>query len=385
MTKLAFLAASILLSSGLLAAHLPSDARRVDDVQGVVREPSGVGVPAARVELRAGERVLVATQTDGSGAFRLTTASPWTASWRLHVERLGFTAVDIAVPEGLAPLEITLIPAPLPLPGLIVEGRGDLCEARESSTARGLWDRARVLHRDGLDTLGIASYTWMRTDTLGGGAADRSAGMYGSVAGQRASASLLRESWTRRIEREGYAFPLRRSDRFRSYDSWSYPPLEADFASHFISETFGRGYDFHIETEDDYGWTLRFCSRRTNRPYLEGTLTLGPDTLIGRADWEFVTPDPDENSGGWAEFSPSGSDGGAPFLLPIESLTWVTLPDSQVVRKAHWYQEWVMAPGDSVPFLPATLRTSDEERSPTVSAPPSQILESPDSETGSQD
>jgi hypothetical protein len=137
--------------------------------------------------------------------------------------------------------------------------------------------------------------------------------------------------------------------------------LEADFASLFVSESFGMIHDFHVEAEDEYGWILRFCGRRTNRPYLLGTLEIGPDTLIRRAEWEFVTDNPDENSGGWAEFPASGPDGSAPYLLPIESLTWLSLPDSQVVRRAHWYQEWVMAPGDSVPFLTPSPRTSADE------------------------
>lgn len=361
MKKLTLLAVLILLTSALLAAHLPAVARSLDDVIGTVREPNGTPVPAARVELRIDGRVVVATQTDGTGAFRLTTPAAWSASWTVFVERLGYTSTEVDVPQGAGSLDISLVPAPLPLPGLLVEGEGDLCEAREDEAARHVWNRARDLHPNGLDTLGIASYTWMRTDTLGANLTDRSAGMDGSTAGQRASASLLRLSWTRQVERDGYASPIRRTDLFRSYDSWRYPPLEADFSSHFISELFGDRHDFHIETEDEYGWILRFCGNRTNRPYLEGTLTLGPDTLIRRADWEFITPAPDEHSGGWAEFSPSDSDGHAPYLLPSESLTWVTLPDSHVVRRAHWYQEWIVAPGDSVPFLPALERTNEEE------------------------
>jgi hypothetical protein len=82
-----------------------------------------------------------------------------------------------------------------------------------------------------------------------------------------------------------------------------------------------------------------------------------------------MTPDPQEHSGGWAEFSPPDADGLAPFLLPTESLTWVTLPDSQVVRRAHWYQEWIVAPGDSVPFLPPLTRTAEDVSVP-LSAPP---------------
>jgi hypothetical protein len=133
MTRLTLFIGSILLSSGILAARLPPASKGVDDVQGFVREPSGMGIPAARVELRSGERVLVAVQTDGSGAFRLTTPATWSESWRLHVERLGYSPVEIAVPQGLDPIEIELVPAPLPLPGLVVTGEGDLCEAREDS------------------------------------------------------------------------------------------------------------------------------------------------------------------------------------------------------------------------------------------------------------
>jgi len=326
-------------------------------LEGEVRDGSGQGVPSVRVELWSGNRLLASTRTEGSGAFRLESEEAWTPDWRLALDRLGYAPISIPVPGDLAPLEIILEASPLPLPGFEVEGDRDFCAAGESAEARGLWEAARLRHAGGLDTLGVASYMHLRTDTLSNGAGNAT-GLLGAIAGQRASAPLLRLSWNRRIDREGYAFRVRRSDLARSYDSWSYPPLEADFAPHFGEASFGRLHRFHIETEAADGWILRFCGTRTNEPHLLGILEIGPDTLIRRAEWRFHTPEPDEEAGGWARFPPAMDPAGSPPLLPTESMSWRRLPDGEVIRRVQWYEGWILAPGDSVPFLP--IREGDQ-------------------------
>ncbi|MSR23208.1 MAG: carboxypeptidase regulatory-like domain-containing protein [Gemmatimonadetes bacterium] len=362
-----------ILRVGLLAAGLglgvgaPSvGSHHVETVAGAVTNSYGMPIPSARVELRDGARALGSVWTDRAGAFHITTAETWTASWRLWVERLGYEPTEVPVPSGAGSVAIVVAPAPVPLPGLRIEAVADICSRREDPAARRLWQAAARLHAGGLDTLGIASYTEEWTDTLPSDA-KLSAEVAESWIGQRTSAPLRRLSWNRRIEREGYAFLVRRSDRERSYDSWSYAPLEADLAPHFVDQTFGRLNRFHIEVADAAGWILRFCGTEQDRPFLEGAIELGPDTLMRRAEWEFRTHDPDESAGGWSLFDPQPEGDAAPLLLPRESLTWRTLPDGGTIRRAQSYEGWITVQGDSVPFLPAR---SEATRSEVIPEPP---------------
>ncbi len=343
---------SLLLLLGAVGFGGPDRARdQAAVVEGVVLEPSGEPVVAARVELRSGVQLLAADRTDTEGQFRLETSADWAPGWLVRAERLGYLSAEVEVSAGVAAVEIVLGPAPLPLPGFEVVGDRDVCSAGDDRSARRIWEVAAQHHAGGLDTVGVASYTRVRTDTLSGQASAGS-GVEGAAPGQRASAPLLRLSWDRRVDREGYAFPVRRTDSSGSYDSWGYPPLEADFSSHFIGDLFGEIHDFQLESVDDNGWVLHFCAKRQDDPYLDGVLEVGPDTVIHRAEWRFHTEEPDEAAGGWARFPPVTTEVSTPPLLPSESVTWKTLRNGEVVRRAQWYERWVIAAGDSVPFLP---------------------------------
>ena len=307
----AALATLFFLGTGAFHAPIPYPGADAV-VEGRVLEDSGAPVVSARVELSSGAGAIGATRTDVEGRFRIETDADWALGWSIRVERLGFEPAEVAVASGAASLEITLAPAPLPLPGFEVVGDRNICAAGDDGRARGLWRAAARQHAGGLDTVGVASYTRVRTDTIGAREVG-SSGVEGSIAGQRASAPLLRMGWMRRVDREGYAFPVRRTDTSGSYDSWGYPPLEADFASHFAGELFAELHDFQVEVEDADGWILHFCAREDDEPHLDGVLEIGPDTLIHRAEWRFYTDEPDEGAGGWARFPPlDGCRGHAP-------------------------------------------------------------------------
>jgi hypothetical protein len=326
-----------------------------DTLVGVVLEISSERpVPTARVELLRGGRTAASTRTDREGGFRLPLRDWPGGAATIRVERFGYHAVERSVEAGTGEIRVLLSPAPLPLPGFQVEAERDVCETPEDSQARALWEAASRRHLTGLDTLGLATYLRGWTDTLqassGNGEIDRE-----GEPGQRGSAPLLRLSWDRRVQQEGYAFPVRRTDRARSYSSWSYPPLEADFAPHFIHPTFGRLHRLQLSEEGPQGWTLRFCTRNRRRPWLEGRMELDPDTLLRRVEWSFRTDEPDEAAGGWARF-PGALPEADHVPLPTESMTWRRLPDGELLRKAQSYEGWILAPGDSVPFL----RSRDE-------------------------
>lgn len=321
-----------------------------DTLQGTVREASGQAVPTARVELRRGDAVLASTRTDRDGFFRLVLRDVAAGPLVLRVARFGYHSHESTVGTDAGRVDVVLDPAPLPLPGLDVEPLPGVCEADEDPDARALWEAVAQVHPGGLDTLGLATYLHGWTDTLGVSQDPDDEGRIGSP-GQRGSAPLLRLSWDRRVQREGYAFPVRRTDRARSYDSWSYAPLEADFAPHFVDPTFGRLHRFQLEEAGSGGWILAFCGRNRGRPYLEGTLEVGPDSLLRRAEWRFRTDEPDETAGGWARFPDPTEAEPVPVPLPVESMTWRRMPDGEMLRKVQSYEGWILAPGDSVPFL----------------------------------
>ncbi len=324
------------------------------EVHGVVVDPEGRPIVGVRVELRLGDRLEAAAFTGPDGSFRLRPRSG-VGAFTLHAERLGYrTRTQLLPPEALGggPVEIVLEPTPLPLPGFTVEAMMEPCPAQHDPGAAELWEAMARLHPGGLDTLGAATYTLARTDTLEVAATNRAV-PEGLVAGQRGFSGRLRLSWERRIPRDGYAFRVRRTDPAGSYDAWSYAPLEADFASHFGTPLFVQQQRLRAPSPGiGGGWILAFCAPDPTRPGLDGHLELSPDTVLVRAEWRFRTPDPDEGAGGWTRFPGTEANGAPAYLLPLESMVWRTVRGGGVQRRAQWYEAWIVTPGDSVPFLP---------------------------------
>jgi hypothetical protein len=344
---------TLFLSGATASAPVPPTAEA--PLSGRVTQPDGEPVVAALVTYTGEGGVGVrATRTGVDGRFQLVRPGPVGSAGRLTVERMGYADVERRVAGNEQEVSLVLEPEPLPLPGFQVSAEGATCPPRDDPDARRAWEAMARLHPAGLDTVGVASYTLALSDTLPEGTMVPVPGSLNSrTPGQRGSAPLLRLSWSRRVQREGYAFPVRRTDAIGSFDSWSYAPLEADFSSHFASPEFGRLTRFQFATRDDGegGSVLRFCSTNARRPGLEGRLELSPDTTLIRAEWRFRTDDPDEDAGGWARF-PSYLDSGPPPLLPLESMTWRKIRGGAFQRRAQWYEDWLLAPGDSVPILP---------------------------------
>jgi hypothetical protein len=344
-----------------------------DDLAGIVQAPGGAPIVGVRVELLEGGRLVASTVTTVSGGFRiaLPRARPGGIAGLdapgIRAERLGYATVErpLAAEEVAGALvRLVLEPAPLPLPGLRVEVASESCPDRSHPEGAALWEAMARLHPDGLDTLGAASYTLARTDTLPAGRVIRASADGPLTAGQRGFSGRLRTAWERRLDRDGYAFPVRRTDLSGSFDAWSYAPLEADFASHFGTPLFARHQRFRAPSPGpDGGWIVPFCSADSRRAGVEGYLELSADTLLLRVDWRFRTPDPDENAGGWTRFPESAPGTPAPLLLPMEAVVWRTIRSGDVQRRSQWYEAWTVTPGDSVPFLPERAETVDPRAS----------------------
>jgi hypothetical protein len=362
--------ASVVAFGGFWSSETGASPSHLEEgLNGRVVDQDGRGLAAASVQLLVSGRVLRSTPTQRDGSFYLAFDGSVLDAWSegllsIRVERMGFATVERMLEPSQSEVEIVLQPAPIPLAGFHVEGERPSCDADDAEgLGRRLWEAARNRHPGGLDTLGVATYTMAQVDTLQNGMDWTEGGESDGLAevGQRGSAPILRLGWDRRIRRAGYAFPVRRTDRSGSFASWSYAPLESDLAPHFGTDLFGEQHYFRVTSEDSEGWWVRFCARDTDHPHLEGRLRIGSDELIHAVEWSFRTEEPDEKAGGRVVFPPTGARGGPPPLLPLESESWRTQRESRTIRRAQWFEEWILAPGDSVPFLP---RRSAEARDP---------------------
>lgn len=361
--RLALVMSAVLLTLASVAnAARAGHPHAPTELVGELVDPEGRPVAGARVELWVAERLLRSTFAGPDGVFSFSVPQG-IAELQLRAERLGFAPITVDLDWTLdlpTPIRITMAPSPLALPGLRVQVAPERCPQQSHGDGMRLWERMAQRHPDGLDTLGAATYTMVRIDTLSSGSEDPSATIPTfseardeRAEGQRGFSGRLRLAWERRLERDGYAFPIRRSDLEGSYATWSYAPLEADFSSHFGTVGFVRYQRLRAPLpREEGGWIIPFCPGRADRPGLEGHLEISQDTLLVRVEWRFVTGEPDEEAGGWTRFPipPSASD--APLLLPLESMIWRRTRDGRMQRRAQWYEAWLVTPGDSVPFLP---------------------------------
>ncbi|TVR66805.1 MAG: carboxypeptidase regulatory-like domain-containing protein [Gemmatimonadales bacterium] len=343
---------------------LPPLPSRTSIVEGRVRESGGRPIAGAAVRIVGDDRIYRSVPTDEDGYFRVSLPTYLMGlldEGRLlvRVERMGYAPVEQLLRSTDEYLDFVLAPAPIALEGFRVEAIPAECRGDDpEGVARRLWEEARARHPGGMDTLGVAAYMLARVDTLPLTDGATPLPEVGHMeAGQRGSAPILRLGWDRRIQRSGYAFPVRRTDRSGSYASWSYPPLEADMAPHFGTALFGERHYFQLQDDTGSGWWIRFCARDNGDPHLDGLLRIGPDTLIQEARWRIRTPDPSEAAGGRAVFPPQAPDGKVPPLLPMESEVRANHRGTQTVTRIQWFEDWLLAPGDSVPFLP---RRSDD-------------------------
>ncbi len=320
-------------------------------IDGLVTRAGGLPLEGVSVEAWSEDLRVGATLTGASGEFSFPEAIALNTVM-LRVGALGFEVAEVAVQSGVNAYTIELTEAPLAVEGLVVTMEKTTCEqGREDVQARSLWQYARFRYDGLMDTLGVATYL-AEADTIVPLSQLGSLKLPALNLSQRGSSSILRFQWTRRIDRDGYAFAIRRTDGGAPYDSWVYPPLEADFAPHFVDDVFGERHRFVIEDESPDGWLLAYCPKDTGKPSIKGTITLARDTTFASIDWLFQTPEPLEHAGGRAFFTPILSRSVLSHLLPAEAVIWRAVPAGDYLQSYQRYEDWMVAPGDSVPQLP---------------------------------
>ena len=353
--RLGILLCTVVVVTGGLAGSGLRRSGSADRITGVVLTEGGEPIEGATVEARdsverLGSRI---TPADGTFSFSKEVAE---RAIRLEVRRIGYESQRKAVDPDVSHYEFRLVAEPVELMGLVVEAQADPCADRrrkEDREARALWAATRQRYHSPLDTVGIATYFSMADSVL----PREEIGPLGVpqvMADQRGSSSQFRFSRTKQIRREGYAFRVRRTEAGRSFDSWSYPPLQADFAPHFMDDVFGRLHRFHLQGRYEDGWVLEFCPRSgdANRPSIRGSMLVTPDTTLAWVEWRFRTPEPNEQAGGRIFLPDLAASDSKGFPLPTESLFWRRLPDGRYYETHLRFEEWIVAPGDTVPFLP---------------------------------
>ena len=279
------------------------------------------------------------------------------------------------------------------LPGLLAQASRADCASRDEPRARAVWESLRRRFADA-DSLSVwasglsNSAGWatergfLRFDSAASNLPDGTTSGWNtrvvrrdalqnvikfSIAprvgsGSRGMSGSYRQQLSREIAAIGYArlLPGVNADLTQTRAAWAYPPLDAELATHFISDEFGRRTAFSLVAPGE-PVTLAFCSRSQYRskPYISGVLVLRADTTLERAYWSFHTPAPDEHAGGEAEFAAYDSANGLPLLLPARGTYWRRHGVALFYQRQQSYPAWASGLRDA---LPQGLVSAEPER-----------------------
>ncbi len=325
-------------------------------VSGVVAGPDGRPVPAATVELWGADARLGRAATDAEGRFAFT-AEAAAGAGSLTVRRIGFAQLARAVAPPSS-LELRLEPLAVALPELRPGTARKACPNREDPAARRLWDAGRRRYDRAIESRGVAAVTRMSAGIV-------DARDVGIVDEDRMSAATSFSSGRSggvdgMIRRWGYAAPksvgyipwgISWED---DYFAWSYPALNERYAYHFAGDLFGGLHTLSVHSAGGGETTLAFCPRDRERPGLEGTLTLGPDTGFLSAAWSFRTPRPREDAGAEVVFAPRSA--GVRPLFPVRGVFWRRMGGSRRYWQRAWtYTAWIVSPDTTMPVRPGFI------------------------------
>ena len=299
--------------------------------RGTVRDDSGKPVAGALVELWSPTQRLggAVSAADGGFAFEPSVTRDAAA---LLVRAVGYGMLRTSVTVGDTAVSLRLSLLTSQVAPLVVTGSRRACDNRDEPAARDLWHAAAQRYD--------LRFTWAVEDTVRIVASRVPFERLGVV--DTAAWTLGMLGWsgdffrlqTARIKDHGYAVRSRGLVQ-AWYDSWDYAALESNLAPHFVDSLFGRMHRLSVRQTGPLGTEVRFCPRRRDTPHIDGTMLIGPDTSLVKAEWHFYTPEPDEYAGGEVAFTPRWSgNGAAQPAMPITGLFY-----RRGVR--DFYQVWL--------------------------------------------
>lgn len=313
-------------------ASLPAAAQ----VRGRVVDAADRPVPGALVEVWVDARLAAGTQTDADGRFVLAVEAE---GGMLTVRRLGLQTRTIRLAAADTALAVRMEVQPVVLqPVSVAATRRRTCPNREDPRARVLWERMRGRYwQSGEDSVFVFGFMEIRGGT--GQKADAwnpAAGRTG--AGWTTGALVIADPELMALT--GYADDAAGGAGERTA-SWSYRALDQGAIQDITGEYFGSAHTFSILHQAAGETTIAFCPRgrmgRTGQ--IEGTLVLGADTTLQRAQWSFRTPRPDEDAGGEASYYPPDPALGR-ALLTRESVFWRKTNPPRYYFEGHRFSGW---------------------------------------------
>lgn len=322
-------------------------------VRGTVADTAGAPVAGATVEAWAGLRRTDAVRSDAAGRFVLANTEGG-VPLDLVVRRVGFRRLVKSIAAGETVVQLRLVPETVSLAGITATAETSGCPNREDPSARSLWEAARAKYRPVTDTMIFHSLaTRYRGDRPRESIRDLGRGYRAWLA---VSTGIGWVQWRRQIQVGGYAARLS-GPYTEQYAQWLYAPLETDIAHHFTEPLFGELHVMSFAPSVEGERTIRFCPRTRDRrrPEIEGTLTVGADTVFLAANWRYTTPRPDEDAGGEVDFLPPHLATRS-LLLPERFLFWRLVPGSTRYHvEGASYEEWRLYPGKEAPPVPQEL------------------------------
>ena len=312
-------------------------------VRGSVSSTAGRPLSTVLVELLRGDTPIASRVTDSTGAFVFHEVEVRSAT-ALSARRIGFAARRVLLARRDTMLDIRLSGMADAVTADVLSRVAAACPNREQPEARSLWQLVRRRYRSA-DSVDLSTSFSVSNTIVGRG----DLGISGNLAedkGQRALPGTSRVAWRKRIVEEGYAWLLEyRGDGYAS-KVWEYPPLESDFAQHFIDHVFGAMHRLSLETDNDGEAVIAFCSARSDLPALSGMLVFAADSSLARAVWTLRSREPVEEAGGEVIFAPYERLTHAPILLPRRGLFWRRLPGGEYYQRWQYYGRWVVEESD---------------------------------------
>lgn len=305
------LALALLCLSPLGTAAQTGDAARTG---GRVLTADGRPLPAATVEVWGRAVVHHVTETDDEGRFTLPDLEDVEVS-RYVFRHLGLGIEIVQRDDFRDGMEIRLREAAYELEGIRATVSRNACPQEDQPEARELWRSAAAAYDERTSERGTGGYyeadigdlsendLFRDLDQVDAGRvewADWPGGQRVSRGRVSSLEEVVREmgyAWERVLDGPEYFFGRDR------HLNWLYPELESRSAGHFATPTFAELHTLSVADETDEGFLVRFCPRDSDRPWIRGTLLIGHGREMLEAEWRFRTGEPEEDAGGWVEFT----------------------------------------------------------------------------------
>lgn len=324
-----------------LTAALSIPSIGLAQLAGLIRDDHGTPLKGVLVELWTPTRRTAALVTDSTGQFRFSSIETGEATGLL-ARALGYRPVRLRLSGADTLVSLRMEGLPVAMSEVRVEARASTCPTNEQRRARELMLAVQRRYSPRYESVALGALVKyfqgvVPADRLG--VVDTT----GLVWGQRGSIGAVRAEWRRWIALHGYARPQSGLNMSGLFDEWEYPPLESDYAQHFIDSVFFRRHRFFFGDSQSGQYVLEFCSKDTRFPSISGDIIIASDSTLVSVQWAFHTPRATESAGGQVAFAPIDTSPMSTMLLPVSGLFWRRrAAGGGYVELWQEYRDWII-------------------------------------------